>query len=107
MRFPSLAMVTFLPGCGRCVQKSVHASINLPLNYTVAHPVQLRPCLHGVQGSLSFTPGAMGRALSLWLPLAGYARSAARPEAPGLKAPLPGRGEATMDASMCKMTMLG
>ena len=45
------------------------------------------------RGSLSFTPGAAGRAPSFWLPLAGYARSAARPEAPGLKAPLSGWGE--------------
>ena len=45
------------------------------------------------RGSLPFTPGAVGRAPSFWLPLAGYARSAARPEAPGLKAPLSGWGE--------------
>ena len=45
------------------------------------------------RGSLSFTPVASGRAPSFRLPLAGYARSAARPEAPGLKAPLSGWGE--------------
>ena len=38
VRFPGSAIVSFLPGCGRWVQKSAHASISLPLNYTVAHP---------------------------------------------------------------------
>ena len=35
-----------------------------------------------------------------WLPLSGYARSAARPGAPGLKAPLPGRGVTTVVVNM-------
>ena len=36
VRSPRLAIDSFLPGCGRWVQKFAHASISLPLNYTVA-----------------------------------------------------------------------
>ena len=40
-------------------QKSVHGFINPPLNYT-AHPVELSPCLIGVQGITILYP------LALW-----------------------------------------
>ena len=47
-------------------QKSVHACINPPLNYT-AHPVQLRPCLIGVQGITILYPWRYGKSSVLFL----------------------------------------
>ena len=49
-------------------QKSVHASMNLPLNYAVA------PCLSGVQRIIILYPWRDGSSTVLWLPLTGYAR---------------------------------
>ena len=104
VRFPTLAMISFCQGADVVFQKFVHAGINPPLNYMVA-PCSVTPLPARCSGDCyPFPPGATGRAPSFWLPLAGYARSAARPEAPGLKAPLPGRGETTVVASMCRIT---
>ena len=93
MRLPGSAMIPICQGADVVFQKSVHACINLPLNYMVAHPVQLCPCLCGVQGIIVLYPWRDGWSSVLWLPLTGYARSAARPGAPGLKAPFPGGGD--------------
>ena len=91
MRLPGSAMIPICQGADVVFQKSVHACINLPLNHMVAHPVQLCPL--PVRCSGDPYPLSLARRVELspfWLPLTGYARSAARPGAPGLKAPFPG-----------------
>ena len=38
LRLPDSAMIPICQGADVVFQKSVHASMNLPLNYSVAHP---------------------------------------------------------------------
>ena len=74
MRFPGLAMVSFLPECGRCVSKVCSCEHKPTFELHGRTLLSYAPACTVFRGSLSFTPGAVGRAPSFWLPLAGYAR---------------------------------
>ena len=92
MQFPSLAIVPYCQGADVEFQKSVHACINLPLNYMVAHPVQLRPCLHGVQGIVILYPWRGGKSSVLLAPPFGLCPERSSARSARVKGPPPRAG---------------
>ena len=85
-------------------QKSVHGGINPPLNYTVAHPVQLRPCLIGVQGITILYPWRYGKSSVILAPPFGLCPERSSARCAWVKGPPSRAGVTTVVVSMCEMT---
>ena len=69
----------------------------------VAHPVQLRPCLHEVQGIIILYSWRNGENDVLLAPPFGLCPERSSARSARLKVPLSWAGETTVVVSMCKM----